>query len=178
MSKGEFVVDWVKGLKFKADPFENVKNPERYISGYEKEKQKINLFILEKYKFGTISGDPGFGKTVMLNWIDAKLDRHRNKIKVAYINSAELSTERDLIEALVDPLLNVVDKVKKVQQKLRLEELGKFLHAKLRGGKHMLILIDDVGKIPKRYISLFKYFFNKKINIQVIATGTSSDIIT
>jgi hypothetical protein len=51
-----------------------------------------------------------------------------------------------------------------------LGELGKFIYKKL-GDDYLLILVDNIGALPQRYVSLFHYFFDKRLNVQVIAAG-------
>jgi len=177
MPSNDFVFNWTKKLGFRDDPFQPVLlTPiDKFFTGYDKERQKINLFILEKYPFGVVSGENGSGKTTLLQWVLEQLNK--NNTKVSFINATRLSTERDLIEKLTSPLLNIYEKsITKTHKKLRIEEIGRFIHSKLKKKKTLVVIIDNVGDLPRRYISLFKYFFDHHINVQLIISGSKEEI--
>ncbi len=179
MPEDDFVFDWTKKLGFKKNPFQSeIPQPiDDFFAGYGEERKDLNYFVLEKHPFGTISGEEGTGKTTVLKWIKSQLKNHKDKVRVAYINASELNKERDLIKGLTLPLMNVYEKnVAKKQEKLRLEKVGKFIYSKLEESQRLLILIDDVGGLPERYLSLFKYFYKNKIGVQIIAAGTEKEI--
>ena len=69
--KDQFIFDWDKELGWKKNPFlEKILNPpDRFIVGYIQERLKINLFVIKKYDFGIIYGNPGTGKTTISKYL-------------------------------------------------------------------------------------------------------------
>ncbi len=171
----DFVFDWTDKLGFRENPFhtEIPDDVKATYAGYEEERRTLNKFVLEQDDFGTIVGDPGAGKTMLLHW----LRRHASQeVLVTYLDAAEVKTERDLIEGLIAPVLSVPDRLLRRHTQVRLGEVGKFIYQRLDG--QLLILVDNVSSLPQRYHDLFTYFFDNDLSVQLVTAGTERTSIT
>ena len=93
--KKSFILDWESELGYSENPFKiKILSPvTNYIAGYEKEKNRINLFIINNEKFGIISGQYGAGKTILLKWLYEQLQKYKEKVIVLFLNGKVLSQE-------------------------------------------------------------------------------------
>src|SRR3989338_3269746 len=120
--KDNFLIEWYKRLKFEVNPFEDeIIHPiDDYLCGYVEEKKKLNLFVLEKQPFGMVQGEKGFGKTILLKWLQEQLAPHNKKYVVWYLKTNDLKTEQDLIKTLTEPVLTGLSKLTHPERQLTL----------------------------------------------------------
>ncbi len=160
--KKTFILEWDSELGYSGNPFKDeilipVSN---HIAGYEKERDRINLFIINNEQFGIISGESGIGKTILLRWLYEQLQQYKGKVLVYYLNGKVFSQEFVLLKSLVNPLLNLYEKkVKKLNKDVDMERNLSLLKGKL-GSKKLVLLIDDVVIIPKQVMLLLKKMYS------------------
>lgn len=157
-----FVLDWEAELGYSENPFKSkILTPvSDYFVGYEKERNKTNLFIINNEKFGIISGQDGVGKTILLRWLYEQLQQYKDKILVLFLNGKVLSQEFILVKSMVNPLLSIYEKkIKKVNKDVNIERNLSVLKRKL-GSKKLILLIDDVEIIPSRVLFLLKKIYS------------------
>ena len=176
----QFIVDWNKKLGWSNDPFsENLKaNIRDYIGGYETERMKINLFVLQRYNFGVLSGDSGMGKTTILKWMLSELKKYKQKIIAGYIDGNKMKGPLSCIKEVINPVENIFEKlIIRPHKELDLDTLIPFIRRKLRN-KRLILLIDDIGKVSDFGIELLKKMFKSSLNMQLIIAGTKDEIAT
>ncbi len=165
-----FVLNWEKELGYAGNPFkgETLSPASDFIAGYEKERDKINLFIINNYKFGAIYGERGSGKTMLLKWLLEQLGEYKEKIIVRYFRGGRLTADVSLIKNIVDPMLTLYDKrVEKITSEMIEKNTG-VLRKKL-GDKKLVLLIDDIHSISKENIVALNRMY-ATLDLQVIAT--------
>lgn len=166
-----FVLDWEKELDYTGNPFnDEILSPvSDFISGYEKERDKINLFIINGYKFGSITGENGSGKTMLLKWLYEQLGEYKDKVIVRYLKGNRLTANVSLIRTIVEPMLTLYDKrVDKIGTEIDIEKNTSVLRKKL-GDKKLILLIDDIHEISKENIIALNRMY-AALQLQVIAT--------
>lgn len=151
-----FVLDWETELGYSNNPFKDgiLEPVGNYIAGYEKERNKLNLFIINNEKFGIITGGDGVGKTILLKWLYEQLKQYKDKIMVYYFTGKVLSQEFILLKSMVNPLLSVYEKkVKKLNKDVNIDVNLSILKRKI-GNKKLILLIDDTVTIPRQVLLL------------------------
>ena len=205
--KKQFIYDWYKELNWRSNPFEYrylfpVAN---YISGYVKERKKLNLFIIEKSPLCLIRGNEGFGKTTLLLWLKYELSKYKDRIMLDYINKhVNLA---DFVKLLIRPFLNFKEKtviatnvlhigkiaslikdanLKSIYESVYLKKkdldfasIKNFLSSKL-GNKHLVLLVDDIDQLTEQAIKFIEMLINSDLNLQIILSSNtgSLDIIS
>ena len=112
MSKSkQFTLEWFKEFGWLNNPFKlEIFNPvDRYLAGLEKERQKLNYFVIENYRFGTIRGDKGSGKSLLLLWLKQSLSDYKGAIIEDFYHAEKRGVS--LKEQVIDNLTGVKDKV-------------------------------------------------------------------
>lgn len=176
--KDNFLLEWYKRLQFTLNPFEDeILHPiDDYLCGYVEEKKKLNLFVLEKQPFGLVQAERGFGKTLLLKWLQEQLAPHDTKYVAWYLKANDLKTEQDLVQTLVEPLMGSIEKtLTHPDKKLTIEQVAAYLSKKI-GQKTLFLLVDEVGNLPPKYIALFKHLFSGNLNLQLILAGTKIEL--
>jgi len=136
-AKKELIMDWYRAFGWHSNPFEDeILEPiEDFIVGQEQIRQKINYFLIENHRFGTISAEAGNGKTFLLTWLRKQLEKHRNKVIADYF----VGGDKDFIENAVWRLLTLKEKtyVKSFVDSPLRKGIG-FLRSKIRTPGHSL----------------------------------------
>jgi len=136
-AKKELIMDWYRAFGWHSNPFEDeILEPiEDFIVGQEQIRQKINYFLIENHRFGTISAEAGNGKTFLLTWLRKQLEKHRNKVIADYF----VGGDKDFIENAVWRLLSLKEKtyVKSFVDSPLRKGMG-FLRSKIRTSGHSL----------------------------------------
>ncbi|MBI4441371.1 ATP-binding protein [Candidatus Woesearchaeota archaeon] len=169
----QFVLEWEKALGWKDNPFQDkIFEPvENFIVGYEKERQKLNLFVIENYRYGIVLGDDGSGKTTLLRWMRSQLIHYRQRFAVLYLNAKNLKTEQEFIKALVSPFLNPIEQyVTRPWKKIHIGNMVEFLKPRL-AGKNMILLLDEAQALPKAELLILKHLFDSTVHMQLIVAG-------
>lgn len=119
----QFLMDWYKEFDWFSNPFKPlVISPQDLMVNLEKEKQKINLFIIKQHDFGIIKGDDGLGKTTLLRWMSDELRKYKDKVSVDYIHDSSIN-ETKVMRYLSYPLRTLPEKLAyNIYTKLNLEK--------------------------------------------------------
>tara|TARA_Y100000310_G_scaffold91953_1_gene89488 strand:- start:4639 stop:5889 length:1251 start_codon:yes stop_codon:yes gene_type:complete len=173
--KKGFVLNWEQALSFRADPFtSDTPSPvEDHIAGMKKERNKLNLFIINNSRFGTIQGEEGAGKTILMHWLKEALDEHDEKLVCVYVDASNKDTR--VLKEIVVPLMSRYEKtVKKGQLKMSLDQFVFFIQEKM-GDKKLVVLVDGVKALLPKDLVLFSKLY-KLISLQVVIADTKEAI--
>lgn len=189
----QFIYYWYKEFGWKSNPFEKrlLEPINNFISGYEKERRKLNYFVIDKLPVVIINGKEGYGKTTLLLWLKEELNKYKGVVIVDYI-SKEINFIK-FINTLLDPILTFKEKLagfgskittkslglikdnnllsiynaiyfKKVE--LDLNKMGDLLSSRLKG-RPLVLIVDDFNSLDEKLISLLKILLESDINIQI-----------
>lgn|GEM_PF-2122515 len=163
-----FVHDWQKALGYHKDPFVEVpsKSVEQYFVDREAEREKLNLFIIKRHRFGTISGPKGSGKTALLCWLQQELTKHRHK--TIMLTGKILEHRKPFFDYLLNGTLHIIEKtVTRPHEKLKKDEVETFLLQKLRK-RHVIFLVDEAQLLIKENKELLKTILRECPESQVL----------
>lgn len=140
-----FVLNWEQELGFSGDPFkQEIMVPvSDMIANLEKEREALNLFIIEKGNFAMLIGAHSTGKTILLKWLEEQLERYKKGMVVNYVEGGELKIEK-LQEITLKPFGYAATKdpiVNTLKQKL--------------GNRRYIMIIDGLEKLTKEIASFF-----------------------
>lgn len=170
----KFILDWYKEFSYTSNPFKDeILNPlSELISGYEKERDKLNLFIINNNKFGVIHAKEGQGKTTVLKWLHEQLNKYPDKILLFYLNDKVFSEDTGLLKEIQNKTLTWWDRFfRKLDKTTDYDKNVKALRRKLRD-KKLVILGDDITHISKHNLLLLNKLYNN-IQFQLILTTSS-----
>ena len=99
----QFTLKWFKELGWWDNPFVTkvLMPPERFIAGYDKERQKLNYFVIEGLPLGFVKGEKGTGKTTLLLWLWHVMQKVKEKRAVFYTEKMHKGVLQLLIEELI-----------------------------------------------------------------------------
>src|SRR3989338_4536785 len=154
------VLEWERQLGFKNDPFkpEIIRPISETIAGLEKEREILNVFIVENGRFAVITGAKNSGKTTLLKWLEAQLGQFKREMVVNCIESSELKADK-LSNALLRPfgISSAAEPFEKiVKQKL--------------GERRYILLVDNVDELSKETIAALNKLFSS-FKLHVITAG-------
>ena len=173
----DFVMDWEKRLGFSKNPFRNeILSPiEKFITGYKKEREKLNLFVIEKKHFGTICGPKGYGKSTILCWLAKQLKKYSKKVIVISLRGEKLLEGRGFLTILVYPFLSIYERsINKAHLSMATEEIISLIKKKL-SKKSLILLIDDFNSISKQNLALLNSLISS-LQISIICAGSPEKI--
>ncbi|MBW3011348.1 AAA family ATPase [Candidatus Woesearchaeota archaeon] len=180
VSKEQFMLDWHKEFGWSKNPFktEILKPIEDFIAGYDKDRLQINLFVIKKFKFGSIVGPPGSGKTTILKWMDYELKKYKNKVKSRLISGNKLTGEKQSIREIILPLVNPLERfITKPWQTMTIAHVTNYIKKKLENSDRVLVLlIDDIDQASDLALVLLKELFTSGIKFQLIVSGDKDDM--
>jgi len=202
LRKKQFTLAWFKEFGWINNPFRlEIFNPiDRYIAGLEKERQKLNYFIIENFPYGTIKADKGAGKTMLLLWLKQSLNEYKGTIVVDYYKAEKRGVS--LSEQTIDNLTGIGDRlVMGSLFKLRLKKLfyrkknietgqaeprsvyealyhrnfAKFeellpFFEKKLKKQRLVLLVDDSHLLSEKDVSFIQFLLSSNLPVQVIAT--------
>jgi len=166
----QFILDWEDELGYAGNPFkeEILKPIHAYISGYKKERDKINLFVIHGHKLGIIHSTFGYGRTMLLQWLEEQLSHHSSKVVVLSLLGKDLLQDKELLKRLQKKTFSSIDIVKKHHESMdkakNLEIMQKRLH-----GKKLIILGDTVTSICKDNLEFLNLLLSG-VSVQLILT--------
>jgi len=173
----DFVMNWEKRLGFSENPFKReILTPiEKFITGYKKEREKLNLFVIEKKHFGTICGSKGYGKSTILCWLAKQLKKYSKKVIVISLKGETLLEGRGFLPILVNPFISIYERsIKKAHLSMTTEEIISLIKKKLNR-KTLILLIDDFNSISKQNLALLNALISS-LPISIICAGVSDKI--
>jgi hypothetical protein len=160
--KKSFILEWEKELGYSGNPFQDIifTPVDSFMVDFKEYKEKLNLFVINNYKFGRIIGEKGSGKSILLKWLYEQLQGHEDKLIVSFIDSKKLTYEYSLIKTIVNPLLSVYDtKVHKLHKNFNFERNLDVLKNKL-GRRKLVLLIDNFDNITKSNVVVLNRLYN------------------
>jgi len=163
MRKKQFILKWFKEFRWINNPFRlEIFNPiEKYLTGYDKEKQKLNYFIIENYSFGSIRAEKGAGKTMILLWLKQSLQSYKGSILPIYYKAEKRS--ESLTESLVDNFTNMRDKIVMGSLfKLRLKKIASKIKSKFNRKKDAPHSIEEMQQQQHQEKSIYELIYHKK----------------
>ncbi|MEA3515067.1 MAG: ATP-binding protein [Nanoarchaeota archaeon] len=173
----DFVMDWEKRLGFSQNPFKNeILSPiEKFITGCKKEREKLNLFVIEKKHFGTICGPKGYGKSTILCWLAEQLKKYSKKVIVISLKGENLLEGKGFLTILIDPFISIYERsINKAYLSMTTDEIVAMIKKKL-GGKKFVLLIDDFNSVSKQNFDFLNSLISS-LPIGIICAGTSEKI--
>ncbi|MFH0870416.1 MAG: ATP-binding protein [archaeon] len=176
MIKGDFVLEWDRALGFKSDPFaDKIFTPiNQFLVNRVEEKEKLNWFFIKGYFYGTILGEQGVGKTMLLKWLEDRLKKY-NRIHAVYINAAVFKEQVNIPQQMLFPLLSVYEKMvsKPHTKPLSIEPIT--LIKKKLGSKSIALLIDNAQHLTEKNLELLKQLRNDGLRFQVLVTSAPNE---
>ncbi len=173
--ENDFVMDWTLVLGWKSNPFvDKVLEPGvDFFAADKKMKLLVNSFFIHGYDFGTVIGEDGAGKTVVLRWIAGELERHKTIMIPCYVNgAANINNEAALIKAIIQPLTSLYEKsVVKPEFQINARNIEQFILQKV-GTRKFILMIDNIDKLPEQYYPVLTRIRNSSIKLQLIVSVT------
>jgi type II secretory pathway predicted ATPase ExeA len=176
MLSSDFVLDWEKALGFRSDPFvDKILEPaNQFLVNRVDEKERVNWFFIKGYFFGSVVGEHGVGKTMLLKWLEERLRKYA-KVHCVYINAAVFREQINLLNQLITPLLSYYEKIwTKPHQRVVNFDYVAFLKRKL-GSKSVALLIDNAHNLTDRNLEIIKGLHEEGLKIQIIVSTTQAD---
>lgn len=157
----DFFLEWEKNLGWDSNPFETeITLPiNKFISGREEEKKKLNIFFIQNKRYGLIKSNQGEGKSILLLWLKDELNKY-NKYHVLYLPIKEL---------LYDSFLKEMLSPFPIQRNFG-HSLKKVFEVYKKSSRNYVFLIDDIHELSKEYLNLLKDIYNSNKNIKIIAS--------
>lgn len=136
-------MDFLEFYGLKEDPFRLTPDPVFYFpsSSHNEALLSMNYLVEQKEGFCMITGEPGTGKTTLLNVFK---DNWKDKAEIALILTPRLSPEEFLVSVLED--LNV--RLLSTNKNDILRAFRDFLIEKSRIGKPVIIIVDEAQNLP------------------------------
>ncbi len=189
----QFIYYWYKEFGWKNNPFEHrfLEPVSKFIVGYEKERRKLNYFVIDKLPLVIITGKEGYGKTTLLLWLKEELNHYKGVVIVDYI-SKEINFVK-FIKTLLEPVLTIKEKfagfssrissksLQLIEDKnllsifealifrkteLDLNKVKEFLSSRLKD-RPLVLIVDDFNSLDEKLIVMLKILLESDINIQV-----------
>lgn len=155
------VLDWQKKLGYSKDPFsEEIKTPIKDWSlGLAPEQERLNLFLIKDERFGTISSEPGLGKTTLLTWLEQELGPQKSHIQ--HLIDAKQIDHTLFIHELLEKRLSFIERKFGKINKAPIAEQETELLRRLAKEQHNVLLIDNAGSLSKETLAFIKTILDK-----------------
>ena len=177
--KEQFMLEWYKQMGWKNNPFKIYipKQIDDFIAGYDKDRLKINLFVIKKLNFGTIVGSQGTGKTTILKWMKYELKKYKRVVHTNLVDGSNLTGEKQTIKNILWSLLNPLEKyITKPWQIMTAATVTMQVKKKLKPDHKLVLLIDNVKDISDLAVIILRDLFLANVNFQLIVTGTKEEM--
>jgi general secretion pathway protein A len=148
-------MDILEFYGLKEDPFRLTPDPMYFFPSFNHNEalQSMNYVVEQKEGFCLVIGDPGTGKTTLLNVF---IDRWKNKAEIAMILTPRLSPEEFLLSVLED--LNVYLTTTNKNEILR--AFRDFLLEKSSKGRPVIIIVDEAQNLPDETLEELRLLSN------------------
>ncbi len=163
-------MDYLNFFGFKEDPFKLTPDPAYFYpsSSHNEGLLLMDYSIQQKEGFLLIIGDPGTGKTTLLNVF---LEKWKLKAEIAIILTPRLSPEEFLISVVEDLNINLESRNKNEI----IKALRDFMIKKSVEDKRIVIVVDEAQNLPDETLEELRLLSNLETDkdklIQIILTG-------
>jgi hypothetical protein len=167
--KKGLTLDWPRELQWRESPFTTLMllPAHQYIVGQDAARQAINLFFIKEQWFGTISGEPGSGKTFLLQWLSEELQPYKDRYSVHRFDAS--LTPEQFSQELSEPYSTLLTKYRGTDP----AALAEFLQR--RAKRKLVLLIDNgnaLGPLEPYLLAL-----RDKLGAVIIIAGTKPHAI-
>lgn len=165
-------MDYLEFFGLKEDPFRLTPDPFYfYPSGSHNEAiSSFNYIVEQKEGFFMCDGDPGTGKTTLLNTF-LNTEKWKDRASIALVLTPRLSPEEFLLTVLED--LNV--KVKNTNKNEILKAFRDFLIENSMLGRRIIIIVDEAQNLPDETLEELRLLSNleteKEKLLQIVLIG-------
>jgi len=153
--------------------------PEKFIAGYDKERQKLNYFVIEGFPLGFVKGETGAGKTTLLLWLWHVMQQVKEKRALFYTEKLHKGLLQFILEHLIDKKeklgmkgyygLGIHKSISFFKRKiLKKTELEEPIHKKLHD--------QNYGEINKK--DLFEYISGKLDGVGLVLMIDDVELLT
>lgn len=163
-------MDFVEYYGLKDNPFKLSPDPGYFFpsSSHEEANSALDYIVQQKEGFCVITGEPGTGKTTLLNLF---INRMKDVAEIALVLTPSLTPD-DFLQTLLDDLNIKCEKRNKAEM---LKALRNFLVEKADEKKVVLIIIDEAQNIPDETLEEFRLLSNLETDreklLQIILFG-------
>ena len=163
-------MDYLNFFGFKEDPFKLTPDPAYFYpsSSHNEGLLLMDYSIQQKEGFLLIIGDPGTGKTTLLNVF---LEKWKLRAEIAIILTPRLSPEEFLISVVEDLNINLENRNKNEI----IKALRDFMIKKSIEDKRIVIVVDEAQNLPDETLEELRLLSNLETDkdklIQIILTG-------
>lgn len=163
-------MDVLEFYGLKEDPFRLTPDPAFYFpsSGHNEALLSMNYVVEQKEGFCIITGEPGTGKTTLINVFK---DNWKDKAEIALILTPRLSPEEFLVSVMED--LNI--KPLSLNKNDLLKSFRDFLIEKNQIGKSVIIIVDEAQNLSDETLEELRLLSNletyKDKLLQIILIG-------
>jgi general secretion pathway protein A len=163
-------MDFLNFFGLKEDPFKLTPDPAYFYpsSSHNEGLLLMDYSIEQKEGFLLLVGDPGTGKTTLLNVF---LDKWRSKAEIAIILTPRLSPEEFLISVIEDLSIHLENKNKNEI----IKALRDFMIKKSLKGRRVIIVVDEAQNLPDETLEELRLLSNletaKEKLLQIILIG-------
>lgn len=163
-------MDLLEFYGLKEDPFRLTPDPSYFFASanHNEALLSMNYVIEQKEGFCLISGEPGVGKTTLLNVF---MQNWKDKAEIAMILTPRLSPEEFLLSILED--LDV--KFRSINKHDILKAFRDFLLVKSEIGKPVIIIVDEAQNLPDETLEELRLLSNLETDkdklLQIILIG-------
>lgn len=165
-------MDYLEFFDLKEDPFRLTPDPFYfYPSGSHNEAlSSFNYIVEQKEGFFICAGDPGTGKTTLLNTF-LNTEKWKDRADIALVLTPRLSPEEFLLTVLED--LNV--KVKNTNKNEIIKAFRDFLIENSMLGRRIIIIVDEAQNLPDETLEELRLLSNleteKEKLLQIVLIG-------
>lgn len=163
-------MDILEFYGLKEDPFKLTPDPMYFFPSvsHDEALSSLNYVVQQKEGFCLITGEPGTGKTTVLNVFK---ENWKDKAEIALILSPRLSPEDFLLSVLED--FNVKTTISNKNELLK--AFRDFLIEKSQIGKSVIIIVDEAQNLPDETLEELRLLSNleteKEKLLQIILIG-------
>ena len=163
-------MDFLNFFGLKEDPFKLTPDPAYFYpsSTHNEGLLLLDYSIEQKEGFTTVIGDPGSGKTTVLNVF---LEKWKPKAEIAIVLTPRLSPEEFLVSVLEDLSINL----KRKNKNEIIKAFRDFMIEKSSEGRRIIIIIDEAQNVPEDTLEELRLLSNletdKEKLLQVVMIG-------
>jgi general secretion pathway protein A len=165
-------MDYLEFFDLKEDPFRLTPDPVYFYpsASHNEAMSSLNYMVQQKEGFFLATGEPGTGKTTLLN-VFLTTDMWKDRAGIALVLTPRLSPEEFLLTVLED--LNV--KVKNTNKNEIIKAFRDFLIENSMLGRRVIIIVDESQNLPDETLEELRLLSNleteKEKLLQIVLIG-------